>query len=135
MPELVNYCDVLLGDGNTNALYFGINNGDYTTVAMETNKLFPHLQYIALTARQAHHASHHSYKGFLYTEEIMFESALQNIPQIVDRIGTGDAFMAGLIYALLQDQPDKQYAVDFAVASAAMKHTVYGDHNLISKKK
>ena len=134
MPELVSYCDVMLGDGNTNALYFGVNNEDYITVAKETMKLYPHLKFLALTARQAHHASHHDYKGFLYSDDTMFESASQSIPQIVDRIGTGDAYMAGLIYALLQDKPNNQYAVDFAAASAAMKHTVYGDHNLISKE-
>lgn len=134
MPELVKHCDVVLGDGDANALYFGTPTGDYGRVAQETMKLFPNLQYVALTARNAHHASHQGYQGFLYDGATMFASREHDIHQVEDRIGTGDAFMAGLIYGLMQDEVDKQYAVDFAAASAALKHTVYGDYNLVSKE-
>lgn len=134
MPELVKQCDVLLGDGDANALYFGTPQGDYETVAKETMASFPNLKYLALTARKTHSATHQGYQGFLYDGTTMFASREHDIQQVEDRIGTGDAFMAGLIYGLTQEKVDKQYTVDFAAASAALKHTVYGDYNLVSKE-
>jgi 2-dehydro-3-deoxygluconokinase len=133
MPELLTYCDVVVGDGDTNALYFGIKNGDYKDVAIATMKCFPALKYVALTARKTHHASHHRYQGYLYDGVSFSASGEYNIETIIDRIGTGDAFMAGLIYGLMAEKGDKEYALQFAAASAALKHTVYGDYNLVSK--
>ena len=51
--------------------------------------------------------------------------------RIVDRIGGGDAFDAGFIYGMLA-RGDLQYAVDFAAAAAALKHTIEGDLNMVS---
>jgi 2-dehydro-3-deoxygluconokinase len=53
------------------------------------------------------------------------------ITHIVDRVGGGDSFMAGLIYGLLTYE-DKQQAIDFATAASCLKHTIYGDFNLVS---
>jgi 2-dehydro-3-deoxygluconokinase len=50
---------------------------------------------------------------------------------ITDRVGTGDAFAAGLIYSLLKGEEDKQ-ALEFGIASAVFKHTLYGDFNITS---
>jgi len=53
------------------------------------------------------------------------------ITHVLDRVGTGDAFAAGLVYGLLHDDEDMQ-ALDFASAACALKHTVPGDVNLVS---
>ena len=54
------------------------------------------------------------------------------ITHIVDRVGGGDSFMAGLIYGFVTYQEDLQSALDFAVAASCLKHTIYGDYNRVS---
>lgn len=145
MPELMKGCDVMLGDGDTIDTYFGIKGNDYLDVIEKTFEAFPKLQYIAMTARKAYHASHNAYKGFLHNRKTLFESREYDIPDILDRIGAGDAFMGGLIYCLSNQTPPplrresygqyesvEQYAVNFATATAALKHSVRGDFNLVS---
>jgi 2-dehydro-3-deoxygluconokinase len=136
MPELLRGCDVMLGDGDTIDLYFGIKGKDYAAVFDKTFAAFPNLSYIAMTARKAFHASHNAYKGFLHDGKKLYESREYDMPAILDRIGGGDAFMAGLIYGLTQvgvlanDLTLEQYAVEFATAAATLKHYVHGDFNL-----
>ncbi len=68
----------------------------------------------------------------LYDGETMFTSPEYNITQIVDRVGGGDSFMAGLIYGLLTYPDNDQNALNFAVAASALKHTIKGDANLVT---
>ncbi|MBD3305332.1 sugar kinase, partial [candidate division KSB3 bacterium] len=51
---------------------------------------------------------------------------------IVDRVGGGDSFVAGLVYGLLTYDDDLQRTVNFAVAASCLKHTIFGDYNLVS---
>jgi len=55
-----------------------------------------------------------------------------HIPPIVDRVGGGDSFMGGLIFGLLTYANDDQKALEFAVAASCLKHTIYGDFNLVT---
>ena len=132
MPELLKGCDVMLGDGDTMKTYFGIEGADYQDIIEKTFSAFPKLKYIAMTARRAFNASHNAYKGFLHDGKTMYESKEYDIPDINDRIGAGDAFMASLIFQLSKNTPP-QYVTDFAAAAAALKHTVQGDFNLVSE--
>jgi 2-dehydro-3-deoxygluconokinase len=138
MPELLRGCDVMLGDGDTIDLYFNLKGSDYAAVFDKTFAAFPNLKYIAMTARKAYNATHNTYKGFLHNGTTLFESKEYDIPDILDRIGSGDAFMAGLISQLYQNTPavdnaeKDQYAVEFATAAATLKHYIHGDYNLAS---
>lgn len=135
MPELLQNSNVMLGDGDTIDLYFGIKGANYAEVFEKTAAAFPNLDYLAMTARKAFHASHNTYKGFLYSKHFendkMIASKEYDMPEILDRIGGGDAFMAGLIYGLAKNTPP-QYAIEFATAAAILKHYVNGDFNLSS---
>ena len=75
-------------------------------------------------------ASHNQIQGKLWNDKDYITSDMLNITHIIDRVGTGDAFAAGLIYGLLHY--DDQQAVDFATAACALKHTVPGDVNIVS---
>ncbi len=131
MPELIRYCHLLVGDTETIDTYFGIKEMNIHLLASQTFDSFPNLQNIALTFRKSIHASHNTYRATLCTRSNFFESKEYDIVDILDRLGTGDAFMAGLIYALQKIENTEQYAIDFATAAATLNHTIYGDFNLL----
>ena len=67
----------------------------------------------------------------LFDGEVLHESPVYQINQIMDRVGSGDAFMAGLIYGLLTFADD-QRVLDFGAAAACLKHSIPGDLNLVT---
>ena len=89
-----------------------------------------HMKAIARTVRYVHSGSNNSLKAFYYADGKTYESKTLNF-EIVDRVGGGDAFSSGLIYALMENmEPDD--VVNFAVASSVMKHSIRGDTNITS---
>ena len=89
---------------------------------------YPNIKCIARHVRYAHSGSENSLKAFLWYEGQTFESKLFTF-NILDRVGGGDAFASGLIYAMMQDY-NPMDMVNFAVASSAIKHTIHGDGNI-----
>ena len=89
---------------------------------------YPNIQYMARHVRYAHSGSENSLQAYLWVDGETYESKRLTF-QILDRVGGGDAFASGLIYALIQGW-GPQEAVDFAVASSAIKHAIHGDGNL-----
>jgi 2-dehydro-3-deoxygluconokinase len=77
-------------------------------------------------------ASRNELTAVLYADSKLYTSKSYEMKNIVDRIGGGDAFMAGLIYGLLN--MNHQDAVEFAVAASVLKHSTIGDVNLSSKE-
>ena len=90
-----------------------------------------HMKAIARTVRYVHSGSNNSLKAFYYADGKTYESKTLNF-EIVDRVGGGDAFSSGLIYALMQDGWKHEDIVNFAVASSVMKHAIRGDTNITS---
>ena len=76
-------------------------------------------------------ASHQQIQGKIWNGEDYIKSEMLNITHVIDRVGTGDAFAAGLIYGLLHYDNDLD-ALSFATAACALKHTVPGDVNMVS---
>jgi 2-dehydro-3-deoxygluconokinase len=102
----------------------------YIPVCEQLAVRFPRLQTIAITLRGSFSASHNTWSGALWQQGKFFTTPTYNIADIVDRVGTGDAIAAGLIYGLNQHGDDPQRALDFAVAASALKHSIFGDFNL-----
>ena len=90
-----------------------------------------HMKAIARTVRYVHSGSNNSLKAFFYTDGKTYESKTIDF-DIVDRVGGGDAFSSGLIYALMENDMSPQDTVNFAVASSVMKHAIKGDTNITS---
>ena len=88
------------------------------------------LRGVIVTEREAHSASDHSWSATYYTEGKSYSSRTYEM-HVVDRVGGGDAFSAGWIYALLNGY-DPQAAVEFATAAGCLKHSIEGDFNLVS---
>lgn len=94
---------------------------------------YPKLQRIACTQRRILAAEHHTLSASMFTRESAVRSEACEVSGIVDRIGAGDAFAAGLLHGLATGAPD-QSALDFALAAACIKHTIPGDFCLASER-
>lgn len=144
MQELVALSAVAIGNEEDAEKVFGIRAPDtdvtsgkldaekYRVVCQELKKRFPDLQSIAITLRSSLSASHNSWSGVLWQSGTMFPGPTYEITHIVDRVGGGDSFVAGLIYGLTTYTDQPQRALDFAITASALKHTIFGDFNLVS---
>ncbi len=138
MPEMLKYCDVILGDIDTAFFMLGLEKvaPDYTKDTdikkhyVRIFELCPSLKIAATTLRYSVSASHQRIGGIIYDGNQIIKAAVKEVNPVVDRVGTGDAFMGGLLYALLQQPKDLQSALEFAVAACCLKHTIVGDYNL-----
>jgi 2-dehydro-3-deoxygluconokinase len=140
MPELLKYSNIILGDIDT--AYFMLGNNkinpnyqDVKSLPSLYDRIFewcPNLQTIATTLRYSVSASHQRIGGVLYDKKHIYDADIKEVTPVVDRVGSGDAFMGGLIYGLLEYENDTQKAINIAVASCCLKHTIYGDYNLVS---
>ena len=136
MAELVAGCDVVVCSENDADDLFGIRplpgtDHKFVSVAQQVMARFPQVKQVVTTRRKTHSASHNGLKGLFYDGQQLLETITYDINPIVDRIGGGDAFMAGFIYgSLAYDSP--QQALTFGVAASALKHTIHGDINLVT---
>jgi 2-dehydro-3-deoxygluconokinase len=125
---------------NTNVEHGEIDPAAYLDVARQVAARFPKVQHVAITLRESISASHNNWGGMLYerkSDRAWFapldskgEYNPHGITHIVDRVGAGDAFAGGLLFAL--DQPelcDPQTALSYAVAASCLKHSIIGDFN------
>jgi 2-dehydro-3-deoxygluconokinase len=87
---------------------------------------------VAITLRESISANDNNWSGMLYNaKEGKAYFSKKYAIHIVDRVGGGDSFGAGLIYALRNSYKD-QDAIEFAVAASCLKHSIEGDYNLVS---
>lgn len=145
MPALVEGCDIILGNEEDAEKVFGIkpegfdvahtggdvNAAEFESVCTQLMKRFPRAKKVIITLRGSINANHNTWGGCLYSDKL-YQSRRYDITHIVDRVGGGDSFMGGLIYGLISYPQDDQKALDFAVAASCLKHTVYGDFNLVT---
>lgn len=91
---------------------------------------YPNMRCIAITLRESHSADWNGWAACLNDRDNFYVSKKYEIRNIVDRVGGGDSFAGGLIYGL-NNYPDKQSALEFAVAASCLKHSVIGDFNRV----
>ena len=104
---------------------------NFITAAKALIKAFPKIKKVVGKTRKSLSASHQEITGKLWNGKEYIKTEALNITHVIDRVGTGDAYAAGLIYGLLHYDSDEQ-ALNFATAACALKHTVPGDVNLVS---
>lgn len=142
MPEILQYSHVILGDIDTAYFMLGLdkvnpNYQDEKTLPALYTKIFdlcPNLKTVATTLRYSVSASHQRIGGVLFDGKTIHNATVQDVTPVVDRVGSGDAFMGGLIYGLLEYKNNYQKALNFAVAACCLKHTISGDYNLVTLK-
>ena len=141
MGELCKYVDVCIANEEDAEKVFGIepdhndveggklNREGYIDVAKKLSERFG-FEKVAITLRESISANDNNWAAMLYADGEAYFSKKYAV-HIVDRVGGGDSFGAGLIYALLSGK-NTQSAIEFAVAASALKHSIEGDYNRVS---
>jgi 2-dehydro-3-deoxygluconokinase len=142
MSALMPSVDLLIGNEEDAEKVFGIgakgsdvgkgklDGTSYREVAEEIVRRFG-VSKVATTLRESLSASANGWSGLLYDGTRHSMSRRYEITPIVDRVGAGDSFTGGLIYALASDF-EPQECIEFAVAASCLKHSIAGDFNLVS---
>ena len=143
MTELCNYVDVCIANEEDAEAVFGIkatgafsdqygpelDEEGYKEVAAKLNERFG-FNKVAITLRKSYSASDNDWSALLYNGHEYYFSKTHRI-HLVDRVGGGDSFGAGLIYSLMNGKKDKD-ALEFAVSASALKQTIEGDFNRVT---
>ncbi len=103
----------------------------YRKICEKVMERFPNVRRVAITLRESKSASHNDWSACLYDGSEFLVSRKYAITHIVDRVGGGDSFSAGLIYGL-NAYPEARSALEFAVAASCLKHSIGGDYNRVS---
>lgn len=141
MGEICKYVDYCIANEEDAKDVFGIQaeNSDitggkldrdgYVDVAKKLTERFA-FKGVAVTLRESKSAFDNDWSGMLYTDKKAYFSKKYSV-HIVDRVGGGDSFGGGLIFALLSGY-EPQAAIEFAVAASCLKHSIEGDYNMVS---
>lgn len=140
MKKLVSYADVCIGNEEDAEKCLGIQNrsnvnkgqlnkDDYINIASEICDKFG-CKYVAITLRESINATINNWSAMLYANKQAYFSSKYEV-YLVDRLGGGDSFAAGLIYCLL-NKKDYQCSIEFAAACSCLKQTIEGDFNRVT---
>ena len=142
MSEAMQYVDICFGNAKDAAMVLGYSdgkndfiNGDYSICISEENmkKVLKRykFKYLITSKRENISATDNIYSAIVCDENSIYSSKKYNI-HIVDRVGGGDSFSAGFLHGILSGYSIEN-SLEFAVAAAAIKHTIKGDFNLASE--
>jgi len=127
MPSLMAFTDIVIGNRETMEVVLDVSaKGDFRSVIRKCLKTYPELKTVVLTRRESKSASHNAWSACMDDGKHFMESRNYEITHMVERVGGGDAFDAGLIYGMLK-LPTLQAALEFASATAVLKHSIPGD--------
>jgi len=146
MEKIGSKVEVLFGNEEDFQLCLGIESNmkhsniinKYREIIEKTSLKLPNVKYFAISLRDSKSASVNDWSGLLFIknqESIELYKGIQyHLTNIVDRVGGGDSFCAGIIYGLINHKNNPQYIIDFATTFSALKHTIRGDISNFSVK-
>jgi 2-dehydro-3-deoxygluconokinase len=134
LRELLAHADLAFADQRDVALVLRRPElaGDRAAAMQAAFAAFPQLQRVAATVRTQHSADHHELTATMYTRGGVLAGRSYPLQGIVERIGTGDAFAAGVLHGLLSGW-DEAAALDFGLAAGVFKHSLAGDFSPVSE--
>ena len=141
MTPLMQYVDVCIGNEEDAEKVLGFKPGETNVEKGELElagymDMFSRMQekfnfkYVATSLRESYSASDNGWSALIYDGKEFYHSKKYEV-RIVDRVGGGDSFASGLIYGLISGK-DYKDALEFGVAASALKHTIFGDFNLVT---
>lgn len=127
IEEILPYVDIFFCSEDTARLTF-LKEGDAKTIMKSFTQEYP-ISIVASTQRVVHSPKRHSFGSIIYSakDDIFFEEAPYKDIDVVDRIGSGDAYISGVLYGLLTHEGDYQRALEYGNAISALKNTIPGD--------
>jgi 2-dehydro-3-deoxygluconokinase len=128
MTSFMKTCDVLITTEEDTEKVFGITGKDYADVAAQLARRFP-LRVVAVTLRENPLVWKNQWTAIAFQDGTVYRTRSYEV-EIVDRVGAGDSFAAGLIHGLLDG--DLQKGLDWGTAASALKHSIPGDFDWIS---
>ena len=131
MKSLLPFVDIFVGGISDATAMLGIEHtGDLHTLARQITAQFPNLTHAAFTLRDGSTSTAQCFSGALYEAAtgILHTAPRYTIAQVIDRLGAGDAFTAGLLFSFLQNSPTSA-AIAFATAAGCLAHSIEGDYN------
>lgn len=142
MTELAEYVDIAVANEedcqkslgitiDTNVEGGELDRNKYKEISNAVLKAYPNMKMIAITLRESKSADINGWAACINDRDKFYVSNRYEIRDIVDRVGGGDSFAAGLIYGL-NNCKDTQEALEFAVAASCLKHSILGDFNRVS---
>jgi 2-dehydro-3-deoxygluconokinase len=146
MPELMKLTDICIANEEDCQKALGVHAGGdsdlhvesgtldrekYRELAERVLEVYPELKAIAITLRESKSASHNGWSACLHTGKEFLLSRQYEITHIVDRVGGGDSFAAGLIFGMTARKSPVD-TLEFAVAASCLKHSIPGDFNRVS---
>ena len=142
MRELAKYVDVAIANEedvqksleitvDVNVESGELDRKKYKALGNKVLESYPNMKCIAITLRESHSADWNGWAACLNDGKDFYVSKKYEIRDIIDRVGGGDSFGGGLIYACLSDM-DAQSIIEFAVAASCLKHSIEGDMNMVS---
>jgi 2-dehydro-3-deoxygluconokinase len=142
MTEIATYVDIVIGNEEDYQKTLGIEMEidmekgtldvqNYKKITDMVLKTYPNLKIIAVTLRESHSADYNSWSAVLNNGNEFIVSRKYEIHDIVDRVGAGDTFAAGIIYGLENLSGERQ-ALEFATAASCLMHSIPGDMPLIT---
>jgi 2-dehydro-3-deoxygluconokinase len=129
MPELIASTDHVIAGVTDIENCTGLSGETFESASANLMNGYPSVQKVTTTIRDSVSSSHNKISAILWDGKQLIKSNTYDLTHIVDRIGAGDAFMAGLVYGWITKHDDQQ-TLEFATAACAWKHSVEGDVNL-----
>lgn len=131
MPALIESTNVIIAGITDMENCVGISGATFEDACTAFKQAYPATTKISTTVRNSISSSHNRLTGLLWNGKELLQSQEYDMPNIVDRVGGGDAYMAGLIYGILTSKTDAAI-VEFATAASVLKHSIEGDVNLVT---
>lgn len=144
LRSMLSRCDMMFGDAiefewicqrkqppfTAIDSHFEMQMDDYDAWFNDLHREFPRCQHWLMGMRNIVGSSHHTLTALLWSNGRLLQAPIIDIPDVVDPVGVGDAFMAGLLHSLSAFPDDEQLILNYSLAAAALKNTIPGDFNL-----
>ena len=144
LSRMLSRCDMMFGDAiefewlsqhpqppfTATDSNFKMQMDEYRQWFDELHARFPRLRHWLMGMRNMVSSNHHTLTALLWTEGKLLQAPIIDIPDVVDPVGVGDAFMGGFLHAISAFPGDRQQQLNYSLAAAALKNTIPGDFNL-----
>ena len=133
MPALIKGTNIVVGGSVDIDNCTNLEGASFEDSCKKMMAAYPSVKKVINTERESVSSSHNKLSGVLFDGKKVLKSKQYDLTHIVDRVGAGDAFMAGLIYGSLKGLSDQE-SLEFGVAAGALKHSIEEDVNLVCVK-